>query len=555
MREMEEYVLDAYPVKGGVKLFLSNFKEKTIRTTFPVYAITDNPHVVLQHPEVKYYEEEKWKTLNGKEAKVYRFEVESFDAYYYMRKRLNVVNETPTVLSQTLYRLGIKPFRRLNSSDDEFPKVTIAKVVPLDWYGESLKGKVFEVKINNEVRRFYEKPEVEADITECLGEACNYVKSNVKIRIEKKRSPVSAKGLIEWSLISLTPLHEIAYATIGKVLTTNEAWVAFKRRIIIPKIVPRVEKLRRLENIMMADKGGLILFPQPGCYDNVYQVDFSSMYPSLIVKYNISAETVDACDDIKTELHSICLREKGIIPEALEWLIKRKSELKRIDKERAEAIKWILVASFGYLGYRNSLFGKIEAYEMVTYLARKTLRRTMEIAEEMGLKVLHSIIDSLVVKGDNIDKFIERVEKETGLRLDHKRYNWIIFTTTKNDTPYPTRYIANMNGEIIAKGLIRENMPNIVKSFLKDVLRGLSLTRTCSDVKKVRIRDLYEKYRKRTINGEPIDYVIWIKGVPYVRGIKGFYDARLGYMGRDVNYYINYLRRVYDDVEEVISRC
>jgi len=90
---------------------------------------------------------------------------------------------------------------------------------------------------------------------------------------------------------------------------------------------------------------------------------------------------------------------------------------------------------------------------------------------------------------------------------------------------------------------------------LKDVLRGLSLTRTCSDVKKVRIRDLYEKYRKRTINGEPIDYVIWIKGVPYVRGIKGFYDARLGYMGRDVNYYINYLRRVYDDVEEVISRC
>lgn len=179
----------------------------------------------------------------------------------------------------------------------------------------------------------------------------------------------------------------------------------------------------------------------------------------------------------------------------------------------------------------------------------------MEIAEEMGLKVLHSIIDSLVVKGDNIDKFIERVEKETGLRLDHKRYNWIIFTTTRNDTPYPTRYIANMNGEIIAKGLIRENMPNIVKSFLKDVLRGLSLTRTCSDVKKVRIRDLYEKYRKRTINGEPIDYVIWIKGVPYVRGIKGFYDARLGYMGRDVNYYINYLRRVYDNVEEVISRC
>jgi DNA polymerase elongation subunit (family B) len=27
------------------------------------------------------------------------------------------------------------------------------------------------------------------------------------------------------------------------------------------------------------------------------------MYPSLIVKYNISAETVDACEDLKTEIY------------------------------------------------------------------------------------------------------------------------------------------------------------------------------------------------------------------------------------------------------------
>jgi len=37
---MEEYVLDAYPTKGGVKLLLSKFEEKFVKTTFPVYAIT-----------------------------------------------------------------------------------------------------------------------------------------------------------------------------------------------------------------------------------------------------------------------------------------------------------------------------------------------------------------------------------------------------------------------------------------------------------------------------------------------------------------------------------
>ena len=557
---MEEYVLDAYPTKGGVKLLLSNFKEKFVKTTFPVYAITDNPEVVLQHPEVKYYEEEKWRTLEGKEVTLYRFEVESFNAYYYMRKRLNIVNEIPTVLSQTLYRLGIRPFATLSGEEGEkasyFPKITMARVVPLDWYGESLHGDTFEVEINGERKKFYGYPEVEADVVECLGKACDHVKAQVKVRMEKKRSPVSIKGLVEWSLISRTPLHEIAYATIGKALTTNEAWVAFKRKVLIPKVVPRVEKLRKLEDIMNADKGGLILFPQTGCFDNVYQVDFSSMYPSLIVKYNISAETVDSCDDITTELHSICLKEKGIVPEALEWLIKRKTELKKIDKERAEAIKWILVASFGYLGFRNSRFGKIEAYEMVTYFARKTLRKTMEIAEKMGLSTLHGIIDSLVVKGGNVDRFVEEVEKETGLKLDYKRFNWIIFTLTRENTPYPTRYIGNREGEIIAKGLIRENMPNIVKSFLEDSLNVLSSTRNCEEVRgSVRkIRELLEQYKRRSVNGEPSDYVIWVKGIPYVRGIKGFYKATLGFRGKDVDYYKRYLERAYEDLTKVI-RC
>jgi len=556
---MEDYVIDAYPAKGGVKLLLNDFRESFIKTTFPVYAITDNPEIVLQHPEVKYYEEEKWRTLDGKEVTLYRFEVESFDAYYYMRKRLEVVNEIPTVLSQSLHRLGIKPFYPPFSREERdafyFPKIRIAKVVPISWYEESLDGNSFEVEVNGERRRFYEYPEVEADVAECLGKACEYVKAQAKVRMEKKRAPVTIKGLVEWSMISKTPLHEIAYATIGKVLTTNEAWVALKRKVIIPKVVPRVEKLRRLEDLMISDKGGLILFPQPGCFDDVYQVDFSSMYPSLIVKYNISAETVDACDDIRTELHSICLKEKGIVPEALEWLIKRKSELKKIDEERAEAIKWVLVASFGYLGYRNSRFGKIEAYEMVTYFARKTLRKAMEIAERMGLKVLHGIIDSLVVKGNSVEKFVEEVEKETGLKLDYKRFNWIIFTLTRQNTPYPTRYIGNREGEIIAKGLIRENMPNIVKSFLEDSLKVLSSARNCDEVRESakKIRELLEYYKRRSLNGEPADYVIWVKGVPYVRGIKGFYKATLGFRGKDVDYYKRYLERAYEDLMKVIK--
>lgn len=548
---VEGYLIDAKPIRGGLVLYLSNFKKAFVKTTFPVYVITDNPEVVLQHPNVVGYEEEEWK-YQGKLTKVYRFEVDDISAYYYMRKRLNVVNETPSIISQTLHRLGILPFRwvrveggNITTRDDDFPKITYATLIPLDWYGESETGSKIKV-IENGLERVEVDPKVKVDVAECLGVACDKVEAVVKVDMKRKRAPVSIKGLIEWSYVSKVLLREIAYATIGKALTANEAWVALRRKYVIPKVVPRVEKMRTLEELEVADRGGLVIFPKVGCFNDVHQIDFSSMYPSLIVKYNISAETVDACDDIKTEIgHSICLKEKGIVPEALEWLIKRKEELKKVDEERAEAIKWMLVASFGYLGYRNSKFGKIEAYELVTYFARKTLRQAVELAEEMGLEVLHGLIDSISVRGDVRD-YVKKLEEITGLKVKVEDFKWMVFTKNKKGFPYPTRYFGK--GERMkVKGVIRSNMPNIVKEFLEEVLNSLSKANSCEEIDVKEIDEIYKKYRERVVRGEPKDYVIWIKGVPYVRGVRGFYEAYKGFYGADVFYYLDYLKRTYEE--------
>ncbi|BDC18543.1 DNA polymerase domain-containing protein [Acidianus sp. HS-5] len=556
---MEGYVVDAKPIKGGLVIYLNGFRRAFVNTTFPVYAITDNPEAVLQHPYVNTFYEEEWKDLNGNKIKLYRFEVDDISAYYYMKKRIKVVNETPSVVSQTLHRLGALPFRwvkveggKVVESREEFPKVTgitsrayvnpkvtYATVVPISWYGESERGDKMEV--NGEVV----DGDVKVDVAECLGEGCNKVEAIVKIDMSRKRSPVSIKGLIEWSYTSKVLLREIAYSTIGKALTANEAWVALERKVIIPRVVPRVEKMRTLDELKKVDKGGLVIFPKVGCFDDVYQIDFSSMYPSLIVKYNISAETVDSCDDLKTEIgHFLCFKEKGIVPEALEWLIKRKEELKKEDEERAEAIKWILVASFGYLGFRNSKFGKIEAYELVTYFARRTLREAVDLAEEMGLEVLHGIIDSLTVRGDHVEDYVKKLEDVTGLKVKVEHFPWMVFTKNKEGLPYPTRYF----GKGKAKGVIRENMPNVVKEFLKRSLEELFKADSCKEIDKGRLYEIYKEYRKKIISGEPKDYVIWIKGVPYVRGLKGFYDARGGFQGVDVFYYLNYLERAYEEL-------
>jgi len=64
------------------------------------------------------------------------------------------------------------------------------------------------------------------------------------------------------------------------------------------------------------------------------------------------------------------------------------------------AHKWLLVTCFGYLGYKNARFGRIEAHEAVTAYGRECLLRAKEAAEDLGGTVLHMYVDGLWVKKD-----------------------------------------------------------------------------------------------------------------------------------------------------------
>jgi DNA polymerase I len=57
---VEGYLIDAKPIRGGLILYLNNFKKAFVKTTFLVYVITENPEMVIQYPAVVSYEEEEW---------------------------------------------------------------------------------------------------------------------------------------------------------------------------------------------------------------------------------------------------------------------------------------------------------------------------------------------------------------------------------------------------------------------------------------------------------------------------------------------------------------
>src|SRR5467141_836971 len=106
--------------------------------------------------------------------------------------------------------------------------------------------------------------------------------------------------------------------------------------------------------------------------------------------------------------YRICQKRRGITSRVVELLIAKRCELKKLLKTsppdtalrmklQRDSMKWLLVCCFGYTGYKNARFGKIEAHEAINAVARETLLVAKEIAESRGYELIHAIVDSLYV--------------------------------------------------------------------------------------------------------------------------------------------------------------
>ena len=118
---------------------------------------------------------------------------------------------------------------------------------------------------------------------------------------------------------------------------------------------------------------------------------------------------------------SLATEPAGFLPAVLEPLVELRRATKRLKKSGPQyegidsILKWMLVTCFGYTGYKNAKFGRIEVHEAITGKSRNILMQTKDIAEAMGFTVLHGIVDCLWVQGPGIEALRERVDRETGL--------------------------------------------------------------------------------------------------------------------------------------------
>jgi DNA polymerase elongation subunit (family B) len=320
------------------------------------------------------------------------------------------------------------------------------------------------------------------------------------------------QGLFEIARTCRTPLQRASRETIGTNMTSLQMYQAFRRDILIPWKKNEPENFKSAWELLKADRGGFILEPKIGFFENVGEIDFASLYPTLMMRFNLTPECISCqcCAHTETNMrvpelnYPLCDKRIGIVPHTLRVLLHKRAKyktlmskttdekLRNIYDQRQVALKWSLVTSFGYLGYKNARFGKIDAHIGVCAFARKILREAVEIAQEHGFSVVHGIVDSVWLtrndgdKSDYID-LCETIEERLGLPVSFEGlYRWIVFLPSKvhSQLPVLNRYYGVFeNGTMKIRGIEyrRRDAPTIIKNCQRDVIEHLASARSHSE--------------------------------------------------------------------------
>ncbi len=303
-------------------------------------------------------------------------------------------------------------------------------------------------------------------------------------------------GLIELSRLARMPLQRLARRSPGSLINAMEIEQALKEDHLVPWKRNIGEDFKNGRHLIDADRGGHIFEPKMGVHEDVIKLDFASMYPSIIDKYNLSPETIGcSCGSYREvpELgYRVCKQKRGLIPKVVEPLIERRQEYKRLSdkndffKRRADVLKWLLVTCFGYTGYKKARFNCIEVHESITAYGRKILLEASELAQEKGFELIHGIVDSLWLKGqeEKIDELLKRVEKKTKIQLEKEgTYDWVVFLPSKNSKVGAlNRYYGVLDDELEVKGLYmkRSDVPAFFKKIQKEMLEEMA-TASCRE--------------------------------------------------------------------------
>lgn len=302
-------------------------------------------------------------------------------------------------------------------------------------------------------------------------------------------------------------------------------------------LIPRQSDIEALKGIASTTAiikgkkymGAIVIRPESDVYFNVVVLDFASLYPSIISKWNLSYETVRCIhEECKSNVvpdtkHWICKKRIGLMSLIIGMLrdvrvkwFKHKSKDPSISEEERnwykvvqQALKVFLNASYGVFGSEVFPLYCLPLAESTTAIGRYIIRETINRARERNLKVIYADTDSLFIHKpteDEIYQLQEWAESRFGIDLEvDKKYTFVTFSGRKKN------YLGVLeNGVVDIKGLVgkKRNTPVFLKQAFLDMTQILKEVKTPEDFKyaKEKIKEIIQncynnlKNRKYTLD-------------------------------------------------------
>ncbi|HLN88825.1 MAG TPA: DNA polymerase domain-containing protein [Candidatus Binatia bacterium] len=279
------------------------------------------------------------------------------------------------------------------------------------------------------------------------------------------------------------PLDYVMTAAVG----FRVEWFLIKQAQKIGELIPK-----RIEQPYRPYTGGLVLSPKPGLHENIAVLDFKSMYPNIMITYNLSPDTYVAPDEPEPASgvyeapevkHRFRKAPPGFYKEALTYLINVRSEIRQKMKNlnprtveyqvldaRQKAVKVITNAAYGYAGWIGAKWYIKPVAEAASAWGRHIILTSSQMAEKAGITVVYGDTDSLFLSYDEskVLKLKEEIKRELKLDVEvDEVYKRIFFTEAKK------RYAGlHQDGSLDLVGLevIRGDWTEVAKKVQEHVL-------------------------------------------------------------------------------------
>jgi DNA polymerase-2 len=321
--------------------------------------------------------------------------------------------------------------------------------------------------------------------------------------------PQNTLGLNKWDLqsvyetarLSNLPIQNAARRSTGGAFVGMQVAASLEKGILIPIYKSQRERFKTANQLVAADNGGVIFKPLIGMHANVAEIDFFSMYPSIMAGWNISAETVGEGGEesrLAPGIEAVINQdESGIVADILRPILEKRArakhrlrspDLKGDQRKYAEAaygfLKGLGWVSYGYQGFSGNRIGSIEAHEAINALSRDVILLAKEASEDAGMEVLHVYVDSLFAEvRDNKNKLeglMEAIRHRSGLKVELAGiFRWVVFLPSKQNqaVPVPNSYYGVFeSGEIKCRGIMlrRGDTPKYIKDVQEEAINLLA---------------------------------------------------------------------------------